>query len=164
MFSQQQIQAIANHLQVSESDVLRVENWFSVLFVVVKGKGGRFVSERVIAGLAEPQTIKPVVWVMRGESRRWQLSKKWVARVTGRDPKYVLARQFLTGRVTEWGRHGVVEVQFDLDSPGYYHTSMGSYLHVVEEGGEFVAHEVCYAQVLNAFGGGSYAPPAEVNR
>jgi hypothetical protein len=39
---------IANHLKIEESAILRVEQWATVLFVVVAGKGARFVSKKVI--------------------------------------------------------------------------------------------------------------------
>lgn len=40
--------AIATKLNVLESAIVRIEEWTHVLFVVVKGLGGRFVSKKVI--------------------------------------------------------------------------------------------------------------------
>ena len=42
------ITAIANHLNVSESAVVRVEEWANVLFAVVTGIGARFVSKKIV--------------------------------------------------------------------------------------------------------------------
>ena len=39
--------AIANHLNILESAIVRVEEWAHVLFVVAAGIGGRFVSKKV---------------------------------------------------------------------------------------------------------------------
>jgi hypothetical protein len=40
--------AIATKLNVLESAIVRVEEWVNVLFVVVKGLGGRFVSKKIV--------------------------------------------------------------------------------------------------------------------
>lgn len=40
--------AIATKLNVLESAIVRVEEWASVMFVVVKGLGARFVSKKVV--------------------------------------------------------------------------------------------------------------------
>lgn len=40
--------AIATKLNVLESAIVRVEEWASVLFVVVRGLGARFVSKKVV--------------------------------------------------------------------------------------------------------------------
>jgi hypothetical protein len=45
-------QAIAQHLNVTEQAIIKVEEWANVLFTVVKGLGARFVSKRV-----KPQTL-----------------------------------------------------------------------------------------------------------
>ena len=42
------IAAIATKLNVLQSAIVRVEEWAHVLFVVVKGLGGRFVSKKVV--------------------------------------------------------------------------------------------------------------------
>lgn len=41
------VAAVANHLNVVESAILRVEEWANVLFAVVRGVGARFVSKEV---------------------------------------------------------------------------------------------------------------------
>lgn len=40
--------AIAQHLNVSEAAIVKVEEWATVLFAVVKGLGGRFISKKVV--------------------------------------------------------------------------------------------------------------------
>lgn len=40
--------AIAQHLNVTEEAILRVEEWASVIFTVVRGLGARFVSKKVV--------------------------------------------------------------------------------------------------------------------
>lgn len=44
--------AIAQHLNVAESAIVRVEMWANVVFAVVKGLGARFVSKKVLEGRA----------------------------------------------------------------------------------------------------------------
>ena len=39
--------AIAQHLNVAESAIVRVEEWASVMFAVIKGIGARFVSKKI---------------------------------------------------------------------------------------------------------------------
>lgn len=39
---------IAQHLQVSPNQIIRIEKWENCYFVVVKGLGGRFVSKKVV--------------------------------------------------------------------------------------------------------------------
>lgn len=40
--------AIAQHLNVTESAIVKIEEWANVLFCVVKGIGARFVSKKVV--------------------------------------------------------------------------------------------------------------------
>lgn len=40
--------AIATKLNVLESAIVRIEEWASVMFVIVKGLGARFVSKKVV--------------------------------------------------------------------------------------------------------------------
>jgi len=56
--------AIANHLNVAESAIVRIERWTRCLFVVIKGIGARFVSYKVV-----DETIKKMLKI-GGE--RWQ--------------------------------------------------------------------------------------------
>lgn len=39
---------IAQHLQVSPNQIIKVEEWANCYFVVAKGIGGRFVSKKVV--------------------------------------------------------------------------------------------------------------------
>lgn len=48
--------AIAQHLNVIESAIIRVEEWKSVIFAVVKGVGARFVSKKVVPAAPRPLT------------------------------------------------------------------------------------------------------------
>ena len=45
---------IAQHLNVLESAVIRVEEWAHVMFAVVKGIGARFVSKKIIVKMNTP--------------------------------------------------------------------------------------------------------------
>jgi hypothetical protein len=40
--------AIAQHLNIAESAIVRVEEWANVMFAVVRGLGARFVSKKVV--------------------------------------------------------------------------------------------------------------------
>lgn len=40
--------AIAQHLNITESAIVRIEEWKNVLFVVCRGLGARFVSKKVV--------------------------------------------------------------------------------------------------------------------
>lgn len=46
--------AIAQHLNVDESAITRIEEWAHVLFAVVKGLGARFVSKKVVEKKMKP--------------------------------------------------------------------------------------------------------------
>lgn len=45
--------AIATKLNVLESAIIRIEEWANVMFVVVRGLGGRFVSKKVVVQMTE---------------------------------------------------------------------------------------------------------------
>jgi predicted DNA-binding protein (UPF0251 family) len=66
--------AIATKLNVLESAIVRIEEWASVLFVVVKGLGGRFVSKKVgVKKMTKTATVKyrsnkVVVTILDGKS------------------------------------------------------------------------------------------------
>jgi hypothetical protein len=49
---------IAKHLNVTESAILRLEEWSSVVFAVVKGLGARFVSKKIIPAAPRPLTAE----------------------------------------------------------------------------------------------------------
>ncbi|HEY9598398.1 MAG TPA: hypothetical protein V6D33_12070 [Cyanophyceae cyanobacterium] len=42
------ILAIAQHLQVSPNQIIKIEEWANCYFVVIKGLGARFVSKKVV--------------------------------------------------------------------------------------------------------------------
>jgi hypothetical protein len=53
--------AIANHLKVSVEKIKSVKEWATVLFVVVTGKGARFVSKKI--GKVKNSLVKAQEWV-----------------------------------------------------------------------------------------------------
>lgn len=71
--------AIAQHLSITESAILRVEEWSQVLFVVARGLGGRFVSKKYqdkkMNAIAQPQLYK----LFLPHDRR---GTEWVAQIT----------------------------------------------------------------------------------
>ncbi len=50
--------AIAQHLNVIEASIIRVEEWKTVIFAVVKGIGARFVSKKVVPATPRPLTAE----------------------------------------------------------------------------------------------------------
>jgi hypothetical protein len=55
---------IATKLNVLKSAIVRVEEWFSVMFVVVKGLGARFVSKKVVE--VKKVELTPVDFIDKG--------------------------------------------------------------------------------------------------
>lgn len=51
------VTAIAKHLNVLESAIVRVEEWANVMFAVVRGVGARFVSKRVVKVSVEQEIV-----------------------------------------------------------------------------------------------------------
>jgi len=64
---------IAQHLNVAESAITRVEEWVNVLFVVVKGLGARFVSKKVVA----VKTIKTKMSTSASGMVEWKTGMKF---------------------------------------------------------------------------------------
>lgn len=52
--------AIATHLNVLETAIVRIEEWASVIFVVAKGVGARFVSKKINVEEVEMNTKNPM--------------------------------------------------------------------------------------------------------
>jgi hypothetical protein len=50
--------AVATHLSIVESAIIKAEEWATVLFVVVKGLGARFVSKKVLPAAPRPLTAE----------------------------------------------------------------------------------------------------------
>ncbi|HEY9640140.1 MAG TPA: hypothetical protein V6C57_06630 [Coleofasciculaceae cyanobacterium] len=138
---------IASFLQIQESAIIRVEEWAKVLFVVVAGKGGRFVSKRIIN---EVKVVKPLTWTLEATTRR-QEGKKWIARICGQDAKYTFDRQFINAASIEWGKQGMRKAVFEIDAPGYYHDSDGDYFKVWTTESGFDAATCSYAEVKHHF-------------
>jgi hypothetical protein len=50
--------AIAQHLNITEQAIVRIEEWANVMFVVAKGLGARFVSKKIGAKRMEKITLE----------------------------------------------------------------------------------------------------------
>lgn len=142
------VTAVANHLNVVESAIVRVEEWANCLFAVVKGLGARFVSKKVV----KVEEAKKVlcVWTLEARVRR-QEGRKWVAKVVGLNPanRSGLDFQFIEAKSIEWGKYGMRKAEFELCEPGYYYDSDGDYFKVAENGDS----ETCSAlEVKMSFG------------
>lgn len=77
--------AIARHLSVPPAAIRRVEEWDRVLFAVVHGKGGRFVSKRVLRLAVKPQPKQP-------QDERLTFGKycgQTLSEIARNDPSYV---------------------------------------------------------------------------
>lgn len=142
------VAAVASHLNVVESAVVRVEEWANCLFAVVKGLGARFVSKKVI----KVEETKKVLcmWTLEARMRR-QEGKKWVAKVVGLNPgnRSGLDFQFIEPKSIEWGKHGMRKAEFEICEPGYYYDSDGDYFKADADGNA----ETCSAmEVKTSFG------------
>jgi hypothetical protein len=49
---------IASHLNIAASAITRCEEWASIWFVVITGRGARFVSKKVVKTMSEPMFIE----------------------------------------------------------------------------------------------------------
>ena len=110
--------------------IISFEEWEYVYFVKFASGRPTFVSKRKIAMESlNLNVLSPVTWTLEASMRR-QEGKKWVARITGKDEKYGLARQFISPTAIEWGKYGMKKAVFELDAPGYYQDSDGDYFKV----------------------------------
>jgi len=146
--------------QFLKKTITKVEQWVNVLFVIQTGKRPTFVSlikfhKFVLeSNFNKPEfkVLEPLVWTLESTTRRAE-GKKWVARITGLDDKYTLARQFINPFTSKWGKRGVAEASFKIDAPGFYQDSDKEYFKVfVNQDGEFDAEIVSYDDVYNHFG------------
>ena len=150
-----QIAQVATYLNIAPAEVVRCDEWATVLFVVVAGCRPRFVSKKVIA--AEIAVVEPIIWTIEAQTRR-QEGKFWVARLVGQDEKYTFARQFLPAQNIEWGKRGMSKAQFEIDAPGYYQDCEGDYFRVACGANGFT-YEICsYMEVKHNF----YNAPVKV--
>jgi len=53
---------IANYLKIESNEIKRCEKWANVWFVVIAGKGGRFVSKSVVTAKAQITSIRLERW------------------------------------------------------------------------------------------------------
>jgi len=67
--------AIAQHLNILESAIVKVEEWANVLFVVAKGIGARFVSKKVVK--VEVKTLKTVKRTSASGMVCWDKGRKF---------------------------------------------------------------------------------------
>lgn len=139
---------IADFLNIPSNAILRCEEWEYIYFVVIAGRGGRFVSKRVV--VKKLASLTPVSWTLRAAVRR-QEGKKWVARICGLHPTYTFQRQFVSPVDIEWGRSGMKVARFEIGAPGYYQDSDRDYFKVWQEGQELVAEMCSYQEVKHVF-------------
>ena len=64
------IAAIAQHLKIKAETILKVEEWKTVLFVVIKGVGGRFLSKKVAFKNGSKEVFKRF---LKSHVRDWNL-------------------------------------------------------------------------------------------
>jgi hypothetical protein len=79
--------AIATKLNVLESAIVRVEEWASVMFVVVKGLGARFVSKKIV----EVKKVEMKLTVDKHTDVKWVCNSE-----TPTDNKYFPARAWVS--------------------------------------------------------------------
>ncbi len=135
-------QQAAKALNVNPSQVIRVEEWATVMFAVVKGIGARFISKKAF------QT--PATRVLTANTRR-QERNLWVALITGTDARYTFAREFVKPERIEWGKNGMRYAEYELLYPGFYQDADGDYFEVVETATGLDTRECSYAEVKYAF-------------
>lgn len=138
--------AIARKLNILASAIIRVEEWATVLFVVIKGKGARFVSKSVVK-------FTKVLWKLTSSTRR-QEGKKWVARITGEN--FDVSRnqrfgyEFIEPASVEWGKCGMRNATFELATVGYYKDSDGDFFKVFVDSLGELDSEICSYQEVAA--------------
>ena len=92
--------AIAHHLNVTESAIIRVEEWANVIFTVVRGIGARFVSKKVVKMETRQNWIDTVkaLPVLTGSEKQI----KW-AEAIRLETLYVIQNQFKTKLIDFYG-------------------------------------------------------------
>ena len=141
---QQQLETLTGKAIVS------FEEWEYVYFVKFASGRPTFVSKKKVVMELNLNVLSPVIWTLEAQMRR-QEGKKWVARITGTDEKYGLARQFISPTIIEWGRYGARKAVFEIDSPGYYQDSDGDYFKVFVGPDGFDAECCSKAEVKHHF-------------
>jgi hypothetical protein len=126
--------AIAQHLNVAESAIIRVEEWANVLFAVVKGIGARFVSKKVIKVEFNQSEAAELVAEKVSNKYGFGQCKVWSNR-PGELRVYV-------------GKHGYVEIKDTVDL--YY--LKGYKKEVAELLGDLVGAKVKSTQTLTTAG------------
>lgn len=134
--------AIATKLNVLESAIVRVEEWFSVMFVVVKGLGARFVSKKIKMEKTESKTVRMTLPSITASGGR----RGWFKLVTSVDKsktnRYAFEGEFLKSEVEIDLPIGAVLISKDptgtLKNGGF-----DGYIYVVE------ASELCYDEKMD---------------
>lgn len=144
---------IANFLKIPNTSILRCEEWTNVFFIVIEGKGGRFLSKKIVKEIQVLQVLDPAKWTLHSFTRKQQEQELWVARIYGLDPTYTFKRQFLEPLEIEWGKFGMKMAKWEIDSPGYYQDSIGNYLEVWQPKNKncLVADSCSYTEVKHEF-------------
>lgn len=102
--------AVAQHLNIAESAIVRIEEWANVLFVVCRRLGARFVSYQIIKIMNEPTTVKKFSLTISNmparDKRGWVKQGETFLRATSQD-SYGASAQKLTFELED----GTYEVQ-----------------------------------------------------
>lgn len=67
--------AIAQHLNVTESAIVRVEEWANVVFTVVRGLGARFISKKVVKMETKIEVIRTQFYVHQDKKQHGPFSR-----------------------------------------------------------------------------------------
>lgn len=96
--------AIATKLNVLESAIVRIEEWASVMFVVVKGLGARFVSKKIVE-VKKVEELELHTFRVEDGSWGWKVGQKYksngrvmeIVEIVGETPCYELEGVTYTG-------------------------------------------------------------------
>lgn len=140
------INLIANHLQISPESIVKIEEFYYVFLVIVKGRRPTFVSKKRIM----ENNPKPLTWCLKSDTRR-QEGNKWVARISGLCPDYGFKRAFIEADKIEWGKYSWQYAEFVISEPGFYQDSDGDYFEVLLKENALIG-EICHIdKVSHAF-------------
>lgn len=101
---------IAQHLNIAESAIVRVEEWATVIFAVIKGVGGRFISKKVVK--------KMEITVEKLEAiggNRWQKN--------GMDRVYFSIEKYVELSNSKSRKLGGAKLYYCNEDSAFYHTA-----------------------------------------
>lgn len=101
---------IARHLNIVESAIVRVEEWANVIFAVIKGVGGRFISKKVVK--------KMEITVEKLEAiggKRWQKN--------GMDRVYFNIEKYVELSNSKSRKLGGAKLYYCNEDNAFYHTA-----------------------------------------